>query len=169
MPPKGSRVLVDTNAIAAAHIYGCWKALSKYYKLETATFCVEEATRQDRYGKRLVDRDRAELEAEIVCHNVSDTDRAALAFTLQGRVDPDDGERDLLALTIKQKGDIWWLCGPDKATLRAMFYLNTADRMCALEELAQTAGLKTKGYEEQYTKKWLSEKRTQLQLGNQLI
>jgi hypothetical protein len=81
----------------------------------------------------------------------------------------DDGERDLLSLALSIKADAWWLCGPDKATIFAMHLLGIIDRMCSLQGLAETTGLKLSKAEEQYTQKWLSSVRTQLLLHGSLI
>ena len=70
----------------------------------------------------------------------------------------DDGERDLLSLAISFKEEIWWLCGPDKATLRAMNLLGILEKMCSLQLLAERAGARGKSWEIQYTEKWLSTK-----------
>jgi hypothetical protein len=169
MPSRDARILVDTNAIRAAHQVGCWNAIRKYYKLETADFCIKEAVCPNRTGKRLVNRTAEELRKELHAHAVTDTQRAALAIALQGRVDLDDGELDLLSLANSFKEEIWWLCGPDKATLRAMNLLGILEKMCSLQLLAEGAGAKVKSWEHQYTEKWLSSKRTMLQLGMELI
>jgi hypothetical protein len=169
MPPRDARILVDTNAIRAAHQVSCWNAIRKCYKLETADFCIEEAVRPNRHGKRLVNKSGDELRAELHVHTVTDAQRAALALTLLGKVDLDDGERDLLSLAFSTKGEIWWLCGPDKATLRAMHLLNILEKMCSLQNLAEGAGVKGKSWEIQYTEKWLKQKRVMLIMGQDLI
>ncbi len=169
MPPRQAKVLIDTNAIKAAHEVGCWNALRNYYRLETAAYCVEEATRLDRKGRRLVERTIEELRAELTCHEVTDIDRAALALRLQGQVDLDDGERDVLSIALKLREPVWWLCGPDKATLRAMHLLNLLDQACSLEVLARGAGLRLRGLEPQYTEECLVGKRTQLVLGMEFL
>jgi len=169
MPPRRAKVLVDTNAIEAAHRYGSWNALHKYFQLETAQHCIEEALRPNRKGKRLVNRNRDDLEKEIIAHDVTDADRAVLIYKLQGRVDLDPGEMDLLSIALSIKTGAWWLCGPDKATIRAMHLMGIVDRMCSLQALAETAGAKLNNAEEQFTEKWLSSMRIQLLLNGQFI
>ena len=169
MPARDSRVLVDTNAIRAAHKFGCWNALCKYYKLETADLCIEEAIRPNRHGHQLVKRTSEDLQKDLKVHTVIDLQRAELALSLRGRVDLDDGERDLLSLAISFKGQVWWLCGPDKATLRAMNLLGLLDQMCSLQRLSLNVGVEVKSWEDQYTENWLKEKRTLLLLGEELI
>src|SRR5208282_897569 len=107
MPPRHATILIDTNAIQAAHRCGCWNALRKNFKLETAEYCLEEALRPNRKGKRLVNRTRDELNQEVHTHAVTDTQRATLLYALQGRVDLDDGERDLLSLALSLKAEVW--------------------------------------------------------------
>jgi hypothetical protein len=169
MPPRHATVLIDTNAIQAAHRCGCWNALLKSFKLETVEHCLEEALRPNRKGKRLVNRSRDDLNKEIISHAVTDAQRATLLYALQGRVDLDDGERDLLSLAMSLRTQVWWLCGPDKATVRAMHLLGIIDQMCSLQGLAEVTGMTRLKLEEQYTEKWLAAKRTMLQLGMEMI
>jgi hypothetical protein len=169
MPPRGALVLVDTVAIKAAHQLGCWNALRKTYRLETVEKCVEEACRLDRNGRRLVNREAAEIKAEIETRPVTAVQRAVVLLKVGSRVDLDDGERDLLAYALTLDRQTWWLCGPDKATLIALSRLQLLERMVSLETLASSVGHKVRGWEEQYTEKWLSAKRTRLTLGDELI
>jgi hypothetical protein len=84
-------------------------------------------------------------------------------------VDLDDGERDLLSLAITMRAEAWWLGGPDKATIYAMHLLGVLERMCSLQTLAETAGVKLVKPEVHYTEKWMSALRTQLLLNGRLI
>ncbi len=169
MPPRGSLVLVDTVAIKAAHALGCWNALRKAYQLETVEKCLEEAIRVDRHGRQLVPRKAAELKTEMRIHAVSETQRANLLLAGGHRPDLDDGERDLLAhaLTLGKKG--WWLCGPDKATLKTLSRLNLLERMVSLESMGHAVGHRFTALEEQYTEAWLKAKRTKLLLDEEWI
>jgi hypothetical protein len=166
MPPRGSRIFVDTNAIYGAHRFGVWNALRNAYKLETVEKCLEEVTRMDKHGHRLVDRDRDELAAEfVVIHKVTYKETLALQHVIQGRVDLDVGEEHLLATAWQQKHAVWYLCGPDFATVNAMHLLKIIDKMCSLESLADATGMRGK-VKDQWTEKWLNGKRTDLELGS---
>jgi hypothetical protein len=169
MPPRGSLVLVDTVAIKAAHALGCWNALRQAYRLETVEKCVEEVTRTDSQGRQLVARPAAELRAEMRIHAVSDTLRAQLLLTVGRRPDLDDGERDLLAHALTLGRKAWWLCGPDKATLKTLHRLNLLERMVSLESMGHEVGHRFARLEEQYTEAWLKAKRTKLLLGEEFI
>lgn len=169
MPPRGSLVLVDTVAIKAAHGLGCWNALRKAYQLETVEKCLVEVTRVDSKGRQLVERKAAELKAEICVHSVSETQRAVLLLTGGRRPDLDDGERDLLAHALSLGRKAWWLCGPDKATLKVLHRLNLLERMVSLESMGQQVGHRFAALEEQYTEAWLKAKRTRLLLGEETI
>ncbi len=76
----------------------------------------------------------------------------------------DRGERDLLAHAL-QRSDVWFLCGPDLAAMRAMHALGLLDRAVSLEYVARLASarlyipLKTN-----YSEQWLTAKRTQLKM-----
>lgn len=169
MPPRGALVWVDTVAIKAAHQFRCWNVLRKAFRLETVETCVEEVCRPDRTGRRLVDREAPEIRGEIAVHQVSAAQRAVVMLRLGSKVDLDEGERDLLAYALTVDRQMWWLCGPDKATLVALNRLQLVERMVSLETLAGAAGHKVQGWEEQYTEKWLTAKRLKLQLGDELI
>jgi hypothetical protein len=169
MPPRGALVLVDTVAIKAAHQTGCWNALRKTYRLETVAKCIEEACRFDRHGRRLVNREAEEINAEIRIREVTAIQRAAVVLQVGAHVDLDQGEHDLLAYALTLDQRLWWLCGPDKATLIALHRLHLIDRMVSLEVLARSAGHQGCQWEGQYTERWLAEKRLKLQLGDEWI
>lgn len=170
MPPAGATVFIDTNAIGAAHRYRCWNALRKRYRLCTVEVCLEEATRPDRRGNRLVERSIDELRGEVSCVPVSPEQVVMLQLKLGGRPSLDPGEQALLAAAhALGVTAAWVLCGPDKAALLAMHRLKLAERMVSLEELATAAGSAWRSTEEQYGKKWLQTKRTKLLLGDELI
>ena len=163
-PPRQSIILVDTNAIKAAHHLGCWNALRKNYKLHSVRLCVEEATRADKWGSKLVDRPEEELAVELVLGQVDDVARADLRLAIGNRNDVDEGEAELLAYARSLPGRVWWLCGPDKGTVKAMNHLRLLDRMVALESLAAACGHTTSALPKNYTEKWLSDQRTSLLL-----
>ena len=155
---------MDTNAIKAAHHLGCWNALRKGYKLHSVRLCVEEATRPNRHGRRLVDRPEAELAAELVLGAVDDIARAELRLAIGNRNDVDAGEAELLAYARTLPGRVWWLCGPDAGTVKAMNHLRLLERMVALETLAKACGHPVTALPQNYTEKWLSDQRTKLAL-----
>ncbi|HVU35338.1 MAG TPA: hypothetical protein VHE61_18015 [Opitutaceae bacterium] len=169
MPKRGDIVFIDTNAIAAAHRVRVWGAVRNAFHLVTATTCVEEATRPNRAGDVLVDKTADQLTAELDVRAADDAMRFALVERLGDTVVLDPGERDLLALALAAGVRVWWLCGPDKAALRALHCLGWADHMISVEEIAQMAGAPARGLEPQETNRWLAEKRTKLKLGDTLI
>ena len=164
-PARQSIVLVDTNAIKAAHRIGCWNALRKNYKLHSVRICIVEATRQNKLGRKLVDRPEAELAAELVLGKVDDLARADLRLSIGNRNDVDAGEAELLAYARTLPGRTWWLCGPDAGTVKALNHLQLLERMVALETLAKVCGHATTALPQNYTEKWLSDQRTRLLLG----
>lgn len=169
MLKRGDRVLMDTNAIGDAHAIKGWNALRKAFKLVTVSECVDEATRPNRAGEVLVDKTATALAAELEVCPVDDAMRFRLLEELNNAVALDAGERDLLALALSEGRSIWRLCGPDKATLRAMYRIRRLDRMVSLEELLHLAGVNTRNLEHKETKAWLSQKRTRLELGDDFI
>ncbi len=162
MPPRDGIILVDTNAIAAAHTHGCWNALRRYYRLHSVRECVEEATRPNKRGARLVEREAKELAAELTLGSPDKLAHASLTLAMGHRIDVDAGERALLAYARTLSGKVWWLCGPDKGTVGALHVLGLLDRMVALETLAKASGHTVRDLRANYTERWLSEQRTRL-------
>ncbi len=164
MPPRHGIVLVDTNAIAAAHTHGCWNSLRTHYRLHSVRECVDEATRPNKRGARLVEREASELVAELTLSAPDKLAQASLALAIGHRIDVDEGERALLAYARTLPGKVWWLCGPDKGTVGALHVLGLLDRMVALESLARHSGHAPRGLPTNYTERWLSDQRTRLLL-----
>ncbi len=80
------------------------------------------------------------------------------------------GEKSLLAAAYALGPTAaWLLCGPDKATLIAVHRLKLAGRMVSLEQLAAGAGQRIRNLEAQYGARWLQQKRTRLELGDEFI
>jgi hypothetical protein len=156
--------LVDTVAIKGAHESGCWNALRKAYALHTVKKCLEEATRPNRRGQRLVARGETELTGEIKLGEVTDLMRATVLLRVGHRLDLDEGERDLLAYALSLNPHVWWLCGPDNGTVNALNSLGLLDRMISLEAAARGAGHHTRGLPRHYTDAWIAERRTRFLL-----
>ena len=152
-------MLVDTNAIKAAHQLGCWNALRRTYLLHSVRLCVEEVTRPNKKGRRLVERPLEHLMQELVIGRVDDLARADLALTIGNRNDVDEGEADLLAYARTLPGKAWWLCGPDGGTVRALHHLRLLERMVSLEALATACGQGAADLPNNYTERWLSDQR----------
>lgn len=96
-------------------------------------------------------------------------DRAALGLTYPHAANMDAGERDLFAHAFgRAEGgdDTWWLCSPDRASIRAAVALGWADRMQSLEALvASVGGRCTPALADHFGQRWLSDFRTACLLG----
>ncbi len=162
-PPKHSRIFMDTNAIAAAVAVKQWHNLKQNYQIETVRKCVEEALRPNRHGQVLVDLPEDKFIQGVKVHEVDDRQRFELMR--QDVPDLDDGELDLLAFAQKER-DYWWLCGPDRAAIRALHAIGKLERSVSLERLIQTYSQKGKApkLEHVQTEAWLSKFRMQLQM-----
>lgn len=165
-PPKHSHIFMDTNAIAAAVAVNQWHNLKQNYKVETVRECVEEALRPNRKGQVLVEMPEDRFVQGITVHEVDD--RLRFDLKSQGVPDLDAGEEDLLAYARTQR-EYWWLCGPDRAAVRALHAIGKLDRSVSLERLMQSYMKKGKAPNLDYgqTEAWLSKFRMQLQLDEQ--
>jgi hypothetical protein len=126
-------------------------------------------TRRNRHGQTLIGKDLEDFKSELEVRQVGDVARFELLEVLGVRVALDPGERDLLAVVRLETTANWHICGPDRATLRALKVLNMLDRMVSLEELCAKVGVSAVGLRQEMTKTWLSGKRTRLELGDTLI
>ncbi len=135
----GATVLADTNVIIEAHRTGTWAALVGAYVVETVEDCVAET--QTGYQARTREHwiDVGDLKASLgAVHEVSDRERAELAVQIGG-IALDRGEESLWAHALGRTGS-WFLCGPDRASLRVGVRLERRDRLVSMEELLDRAG-----------------------------
>ncbi len=148
-------VLVDTNVIFESDRTGSWRALVGGHQVETVEDCVTETQTgfQRREPERLIDVNQ--LRASLACvHQVSDRQRGELTVLIQG-IALDRGEESLWAHALVRE-DMWYLCGPDRASLRCGVRLGFRERMVSLEQLLDDVGYHRKiALKTHYTKKWL--------------
>ena len=171
MVPRGAKVFIDANAIAGAHDLGCWKAIIPVYRFVSSSLCIEEVTRRNWFGNRLVKTDPEDLKTVVTTVSVSRHDLDQIEYLIEGVTDVHDGEKSLLVLALAEKEPFWWLCGPDFGTLKAMHHIYgrhqkpcPIDKMCSLETLAKGVGIRKK-FEGNYynlSESWLQQKRLSL-------
>lgn len=116
-PDPGAVVLVDTNVIIEAHRVGAWAALVGAYRVETVEDCVTET--QTGYQRRARAQwiEVADLRESLnALHEVGDKERAELAVRVSD-IALDLGEASLWAHALSRTA-AWFLCGPDRASLR---------------------------------------------------
>jgi len=159
MPPLQSIVLVDTMAIKLAHDFGCWNAIRKMFRLHSVPKCVEEATRANKDGAVLVRRSADDLAAELVLGNPDRLQVTTLTLQIGSQADLNEGEKHLLAYALTLRG-VWFLCGPDNGTVRAMQILSLLDRMVSFETVANASGHRfKKDLPYHFSERWLSSHR----------
>jgi hypothetical protein len=164
MIKEGAHVFADTNVILEAHRTQCWKVLTKRYQMDTVWRCVEECETGNQRTRNPIYVDTDSLKKIIHPKSVSDEDVAALYMRHPNSIDLDVGERELLAYALKIEHEIFLLCSPDKACIRAAFHLGFMDRYVALENLTEKIGLNP-SLKRNFTKKWMEGFRTDLILG----
>ena len=158
-------VLVDTNVIIEAHRAGCWIPLAQYFDLHTVSKVIEETQTgcQNRNPESWISE--VELRASFATiGDVTDTQRAS--FNMAHDHPPlDDGEKDLLVYAETLTNPVWLLNSPDMAAVRFAHARGWIDRLVSLE--AMVSHLKARLREnlrQNYTERWLSEKKTKLLL-----
>ena len=151
----GAVVLVDANVIIEAHRTDTWAALVGAYGVETVEDCVTET--QTGYQRRSREQwiEVRSLERSLgAVHAVADGERAELAIRIGG-IALDRGEESLWAHALGRAGT-WFLCGPDRASLRAGIRLDMRDRLIAMEELLDRAGHRPRRtLRPAYTRSWM--------------
>lgn len=165
----GQVILVDTNIMIEAVRVGCWSALTAHFHIESVAKCCEEARTGDRRRPGYVHVTEKDLQTRLIVHRVSDTDLAHLALRDADSFRLDDGERHLWAHALGRTDD-WRACCCDHAAVNAAVRLGWQDRLVALEELANHAGVGAalKRLKPQFSKGRLSEWVTAALLGRGL-
>lgn len=136
---QGALVLVDTNVIIESHRIGSWQALAGGYLVETVEDCVTETQAGFQNRRQEQSISARELRTSMAAvHSVGVRERAELAVRIQG-IALDIGEESLWAHALG-RDDGWFLCGPDKASLRCGVRLGFRERIVSLEELHKRIG-----------------------------
>jgi hypothetical protein len=100
---RGARIFADTNAIIAAHHYGCWNALCGYFSMESVEECMVECGTGNPLRWDRINLDVKLLRSQMAIHRVDDLMFLSLAQKSNGQsAGIDDGERHLLAYAITQ-------------------------------------------------------------------
>jgi len=163
--PPPTVLLFDTNAIIEAVRTGCWAAVTGQYSVETVEAVVSESKAGDPGAPGYVPVGEADLLRLGAVYSVSETQRGALADSYGDADGLDRGERDLFAHGLTHKEEVWLVCSPDKASVRAAMKLGWRERLCSLENLAQTVGIKPNPpLGRQFCEPWLSSFCTQILL-----
>lgn len=147
-------VLVDTNVIIEAYRTESWRALTGGLRVETVEDCVDET--QTGFQRRRPEQriDEAELRRRLAAvHAVGDLERAVLAIRA-GNIALDKGEASLWAHAL-QRDDDWFLCGPDKASLRCGVRLGLREKLVSMEALLGEVGHRPgTALREAYSRRW---------------
>ena len=165
---KGDIVLIDTNVIIECHRTSCWNALSSFYDIHTVLKVMEETQTgyQNRATQQQIDYTLLKQSIKHI-YDVTELDRATQALsgsTSLSNLDP--GERDLLTYATMLKGDVWLLCSPDKAAMKAAYNLTWLNRIVSLESLLKACGHRVQlTLKDNYTEAWQSKTKTQIILG----
>ncbi len=159
-------VLVDTNVIIEAHRTRCFVSLAQYFALHTVEKVVEETQtgHQNRRSEETIDYAALRLRLKHI-ETVTDVQRAAFAIA-HPNVSLDPGERDLViyAESLDAKS-VWFLNSPDMAAVRYSYQRGWIDRPVSLEAMnAHIKGRLAETLRDNYTERWLSQKRLGLRL-----
>lgn len=158
-------VLVDACVIIEAHRVGVWNAMHKNLTLETVETCIIEA--QTGRANRL---DPTVLDAELrggfsAIHQVSQTEIANHLATAEGNLPViDEGELELWVHAC-QRDDVWFLCGPDRASMKFGFELGYVNRLVSMEQVLGLVGVQNDQIKGHYQEKWLRDLKTNLTMG----
>lgn len=162
-------VLVDTNVIIESVRKGCWNALTGGLRVETVEECRDEAGRGDRGRAGYVAVTEVHLQRLAQVHAVTELERAVFGLSYADAANMDPGERDLFTHAYERAGkgdEVWILCSPDRACIRAAVALGWADRIRSLEVLANAVGARpSPPLAGHFGERWLSDFRTACLLG----
>lgn len=166
---KATVVLVDTNVVIEAIRTRCWNAVTGGLRVETVAECRDEARRGDRHRPGYVAVADEDLGRLATVHPVDDLERAMFGLGYPEAQNMDAGERDLFAHAYGRAArgdDVWILCSPDKASVRAAVALGWHDRLVSLGGLVSAVGARPGvPLAEHFGERWLSDFRTACLLG----
>ena len=147
-------MLVDANVIIESHRIGAWPALAGGYRVETVEDCVTETQTGFQLRREEQSISLSELRASLGAeHPVDDRERAELLVRIDGIV-LDRGEESLWAHALG-RDDSWFLCGPDRASMRCGVRLGFRDRIVSLEALLAGIGHRARmAPKRHYTRQW---------------
>lgn len=151
---RGSRVLIDSNAIIEAHRLRCWPNLLAFFSIETVDMCARECATGGQRHRDYVPVDTNALRGSIPAHEVTDAMRLKLVCKEPSAVDIDDGEKDLLAYAITLPPNVFLVCSPDKACMKVASKMGMLERLVSLEALAERVGRRNLKFKRNYTQKW---------------
>ncbi|MDA1082130.1 MAG: hypothetical protein O2973_10720 [Gemmatimonadetes bacterium] len=159
---RGSVVLVDTNVILESHRVKIWNHLTAYFSFETDSECVVECRTGNQTRDVPIPIDIDALQSDVAVHDLASTDLMDFRLRLGAEPSLDPCEERLVAAALIRQ-DVWLLCSPDKAAVRACHMLGLLDRIVALEDLTIAAGIRARLWDN-FTCDWLSNFRTNLLL-----
>lgn len=161
---RGDEVFMDTNAMIEAHRVKAWAAIASAFQLWTVNECLIEAGSGEYLHKGgYVAVDVATVKKTARIAEVPVARQAQVAIALPAGLNPDPGERDLLAAALAHPRP-WFICSPDKAAMRAGYALGVLDQFVSLEQLGNLVGLRP-AWRQPFTEKGLTGFKSNLILG----
>jgi|LGOV01.1.fsa_nt_gb hypothetical protein len=162
----GDLILVDTCVIIEAVRTRTWAALHNSFQLETVEECIIEAQtgKANRLDPTVTDTELRKCFHNI--HNVTLLERAEHAASFDGDLpDLDPGELDLWIHAL-QREDVWFLCGPDRASMNFGCELGHQDKLVSMEQALSLLKANTKDLKLHYQTRWLVDVKTEFALNN---
>ncbi|MEH6788781.1 MAG: hypothetical protein V7673_15845 [Paracoccus sp. (in: a-proteobacteria)] len=162
---RGDLILVDACVIIEAHRTGTWTALHKGFALETVETCIVEAQtgKANRINQQILDSDLRKCFQHI--HAVTELERATHAANFDGEMPAlDAGELDLWIHAL-QRNDVWFLCGPDRASMKFGCQVGQKDKLVSLEQALSMLNIGAANLKAHYQEQWLSDVKVKFTLG----
>lgn len=158
-------IFLDTNVIIEAERSGILKTLTGYFKnLTTVEKCLQELDGGNKSDPEYIRVDTKFLAGKISIKTVSQREIADLLLKLNNEIALDAGEKELLAHISSQSINLYFICSPDRACIRASDKLGLIDKVISLEDLTESSGLKKSKLLHHFSKQWLNKFKTDLLL-----
>lgn len=162
---RGDVILVDACVIIEAHRTGTWAALHKGFALETVETCIVEAQtgKANRINQQILDADLRKCFQSV--YAVTDLERAVHAANFEGDMPAlDAGELDLWIHAL-QRDDVWFLCGPDRASMKFGCQVGQKEKLVSMEQALSMLNVGTSNIKGHYQERWLSDVKVKFTLG----
>ncbi|HCE43639.1 MAG TPA: hypothetical protein DET40_08830 [Lentisphaeria bacterium] len=150
-------IFLDTNVIIEAERAGILKTLAgNFKKLATVRKCLQELDKGNKSAPDYIPVDTKFISEKFSLKTVTQKEIADLLLKLENEIALDPGEEELLAHINSQNINVYFICSPDRACIRAANKLGFIDKVISLEDLADASGMKKTKLLYHFSKRWLS-------------
>lgn len=141
-------LLPDADVVIELHKLGYWKGVTSRYKIYIASTVLREVTHyEDDSGNEIP----IDLSGDIASGKVKESSASVqevhdlLQRIPRDKIELHPGELESITIIANQSSDVLKICAIDKATIKALSFLDLRDRAISFEEVLVSCGIWKKG------------------------